>query len=161
VYWMAVTAALVGAFAWNRALWAFVLIALGGVAMGLAVGFLVAAARRIAGRTAALQNMISLLTPFAAYLPADALHVSGVLSVVAAGLYLGRQTPRIITAETRIQARDTWEVMSHILESLTFLLVGLYLPYAREAWHKYPPLDLLRDVLAIVAAIVVARLLIS
>jgi monovalent cation/hydrogen antiporter len=94
-------------------------------------------------------------------LPADGLHVSGVLSVVAAGLYLGRQTPRIITAETRIQARDTWEVMSHILESLTFLLVGLYLPYARQAWHNYPPIDLCRDVLAIAAAIGVVRLLIS
>jgi len=158
VYRMAVTAGLVGTFAWNHALWDFTRIAFGGLGIGLAVGYLVAAARRQAGDTPPLQNTISLLTPFAAYLPADALHVSGVLSVVAAGLYLGRETPRIITAETRMQARDTWDVMSHILENLTFLLVGLDLPYAREAWHHYRLLDLLWYVIAICGAIALVRL---
>jgi Na+/H+ antiporter len=159
VYRMAVTAAVVGAFAWKGALLDFAWIALGGLGIGLAVGILVAAIRGRAGDSATIQNGISLLTPFAAYLPADAAHVSGVLSVVAAGLCLGRLAPRIMTAQARVQARETWEVVSHYLESLTFLLIGLDLPFAREALHNYRPLELIGYVIVVSVVLSAVRFL--
>ena len=55
-----------------------------------------------------IENTISLLTPFAGLPAGEALHVSGVLAVVATGLYLGRQGPRFVTSATRLQAGAMW-----------------------------------------------------
>jgi monovalent cation/hydrogen antiporter len=74
-----------------------------------------------------VRSTIGLLTGYAAYLPADALHVSGVLAVVTAGLYLGWEDPRIMSAKTRLQSIATWEVMTFLLNGLLFILIGLQL----------------------------------
>ena len=77
-----------------------------------------------------VENTISLLTPFIAYLPAERLGASGVLAVVTVGLYLGRQGPRIVSPRTRIQAGGLWEMVTFLLEGLIFILIGLELPRA-------------------------------
>jgi monovalent cation/hydrogen antiporter len=74
-----------------------------------------------------VRSTIGLLTGFAAYLPADLLHVSGVLAVVTAGLYLGWEDPRIMSAKTRLQSIATWEVVTFLLNGLLFILIGLQL----------------------------------
>ena len=71
---------------------------------------------------------ISLLTPFAAYIPAERLHVSGVLAVVASGLFLGWRGPQILTARTRLNIYVFWEMMVFLLNGLVFVLIGLQLP---------------------------------
>ena len=81
-------------FVWGSVSTRFCLAAGGGVGIGLAVGWLMFRLRRLASDPL-VGNTIGLLTGFAAYLPADALHVSGVLAVVTPGLYLGREDPRI------------------------------------------------------------------
>src|SRR5207302_888300 len=81
-----------------------------GVAVGLAVGWLIAWLRRRM-HAPEIEATISLLTPFAAFLPAEALGVSGVLAVVACGLYLGRQGPRIVAPDTRVQTEGMWGVV--------------------------------------------------
>jgi len=70
------------------------------------------------------RGAISLLTPFAAFIPADRLGLSGVLAVVTVGLFLGRQAPRIVAPETRIQAANMWDMVTFVLEGLIFILVG-------------------------------------
>ena len=72
--------------------------------------------------------MISLLTPFATYLVAEEIHVSGVLAVVAAGLYLGRRAPRIGSAQARLQGDAVWGMIVFLLNGLIFILIGLQLP---------------------------------
>jgi CPA1 family monovalent cation:H+ antiporter len=72
-----------------------------------------------------VENTISLLSGYAAYLPAEQLGVSGVLAVVATGMYLGRVGPRIVAADTRVQNSGMWEVVVFVLEGLIFILVGL------------------------------------
>ncbi|MGA8658077.1 MAG: cation:proton antiporter, partial [Chthoniobacterales bacterium] len=57
-------------------------------------------------------TMVVMLTGFAAYLPADALHASGVLAVVTAGLYLSWEDPRMVSAKARLQSIATWEVIT-------------------------------------------------
>ena len=128
-YRVAIGAALTGSFSPGQAAVGFLLAGTGGVAVGLAVGWLISQVRRRVRGFPIVENTISLLTPFFAYLPAEWLGLSGVLSVVAVGLYLGRVGPRIVPAATRIQAESMWVMVQFILESLVFILVGLELPY--------------------------------
>jgi monovalent cation/hydrogen antiporter len=82
------------AYIWGSILGQFALALVGGIAIGLIVGWLIVAIRRHA-REPLLANTITLLAAFAAYLPAAAIQASGVLAVVMAGLYLSWYDPRI------------------------------------------------------------------
>ena len=93
-------------YVWGSVSSRFFLAVCGGVAIGLAIGWLMLRLQRLASDSL-VKNTIALLTGFAAYLPADKLHVSGVLAVVAAGLYLSWEDPRIISAKTRLQSIAT------------------------------------------------------
>lgn len=104
----------------------FIWVSLGGVAIGLAVGWAIGVVRSHLSDPP-VENTISLLTGFAAYLPAYALGVSGVLSVVATGLYLGRRGPHVVSARTRLQAQAIWDIVVLLLNGLLFILVGLQL----------------------------------
>ena len=79
-----------------------------------------------------VQTTLSLLTPFAAYLTADKLGASGVLAVVAAGLYVGWRAPEIINSRTRFQVYPVWEMVVFLLNGLIFILIGLQLPQILE-----------------------------
>jgi len=128
-YRMAVAAAVTGTFSLARAgtelAWSAVL----GLAVGLLVGWGALAIRRRVQDLPLFDNSISLLTPFAAYLPATALGASGVLAVVAAGIYVGRQLAKARAPATRIQADATWALVIFLFESLAFILIGLELPH--------------------------------
>jgi hypothetical protein len=65
--------------------------------------------------------------PYLAYVAAEAIHVSGVLAVVAAGLLRGRYSPEIVSAEMRILARSVWNILVFLLNSLIFILIGMQL----------------------------------
>jgi CPA1 family monovalent cation:H+ antiporter len=104
----------------------FLLVALGSIALGLAVGWAIAWLRRRLDDPP-VENTVSLLSGFAAYLPAYALDLSGVLSVVAAGVYLGRVGPRIVSSRTRLQAQEMWQMVVFLLNGLIFILIGLQL----------------------------------
>jgi Na+/H+ antiporter len=140
-YRVAVAAVVTGAFSLWQAGLQFVIGAVGGVAVGLAVGWLVVWARRHVSEEPNVQNTISLLTPFAAYLLAEGpsqylwgrlglqgeFTFSGVLAVVAAGLYLARRVPYVITPQARLQAYAFWELVIFLLNGLIFALIGLQL----------------------------------
>jgi monovalent cation/hydrogen antiporter len=104
----------------------FVVAAAGGIAIGLVIGWAMLRIQRLTSDPL-VRSTIGLLTGFAAYLPADGLHVSGVLAVVTAGLYLGWEDPRIMAAKTRLQSIATWEVVTFLLNGLLFILIGLQL----------------------------------
>jgi CPA1 family monovalent cation:H+ antiporter len=67
------------------------------------------------------------VTGYAAYLPAELLHVSGVLAAVAAGLYLGWRAPALASASTRLLGFSFWEVLVYLANAVLFILVGLQL----------------------------------
>ena len=75
-----------------------------------------------------VEVLVSLLAPFAAWMPAEALGVSGVLSVVTAGIVVGRAAPRILTSDTRVLASGVWQMVIFMLNGLVFILIGLQLP---------------------------------
>ena len=126
-YRFAIAAMISGRFSLSEASGRFVLVALGGTGIGLAVGWLAAHVQRRLDDPP-VQITISLLTPFAAYIPAERLHVSGVLAVVASGLFLGWRAPQILTSRTRLNIIVFWEMMVFLLNGLVFVLIGLQLP---------------------------------
>lgn len=104
----------------------FVGVAVGSIALGLAAAWCLAQLRRHLDDPP-VESTVSLLSGFAAYLPAYALGWSGVLSVVAAGVYLGRVGPSIASSRTRLQAEEMWAVVVFLLNGLIFILIGLQL----------------------------------
>ena len=71
---------------------------------------------------------ISLLTGYAAFLPADALGLSGVLAAVTAGIYLGWLAPELASPETRMQSFAVWQILVFLLNATLFILIGMQLP---------------------------------
>jgi CPA1 family monovalent cation:H+ antiporter len=125
-YKFAVAAAVSGSFSLAGAAGDFVLSAAAGVGIGLAVGWPVAWLRRRLD-DAPTEIAVSLVTPYLAYLPAEALGVSAVLAAVTTGLYLGWRSPELVTPSTRIQAVAFWEILVFALNAALFVLVGLQL----------------------------------
>jgi monovalent cation/hydrogen antiporter len=126
-YRVAVAAAVSGAFSLGEAALKFPVVALGGVAIGLAVGWVVTELwRRL--HDATLSITLSLLAPFAAYLPAEELHVSGELAAVVTGIYLGWRDPRIVDSDQRVKGLAVWELLVFVINGLIFILIGLQLP---------------------------------
>ena len=105
-YRMAVKATISGTFSAGSAALQFAIAGAGGIAVGLAVGYAVVSLRRRLPHLAEAENTISLLTPFAAFIPAEHLGLSSVLAVVAVGLYVAHQAPRFISPGTRVQVMD-------------------------------------------------------
>jgi CPA1 family monovalent cation:H+ antiporter len=157
-YRVAIGAAVTGSFSPGRAAVGFLVTGTGGVVIGLAVGWLIGWVRRRVRGYPIVENTISLLTPFFAYLPAEWLGLSGVLSVVAVGLYLGRLAPRLVPAATRIQLESMWVMVQFILESLVFILVGLELPYILPTLRTHSLGTLLRYGVLITATVIGVRL---
>ena len=158
-YRMAVAAVVAGGFSLRTGLIRFVWSASVAVVLGLAVGVAVIAVRRRIGGMSVVENTVSILTPFAAFIPAERLGVSGVLAVVTVGLYLGRRGPRVVSARTRIQAYSMWQMVTFLLEGLVFILVGLELPVALAALHERSIISLAGIAFAVAAAAILIRIL--
>lgn len=105
----------------------FIGVAVAGIAIGLAVGWVFAHLRRIVSDPS-LDVALSVLTPFVAYVPAEELHVSGVLATVTAGLYIGTRSLDIIEPSTRLRTLAFWESTGFLLDGLLFVLIGLQVP---------------------------------
>jgi CPA1 family monovalent cation:H+ antiporter len=146
-------------FSLGRASVNFFVAAVGGVAVGLGVGILVSWARKLVGKAPTVEATLSLLTPFFAFLPAEKIEASGVLAVVACGLYLGRTGPKVVSAQSRVQAAYMWRMITFLLEGLIFLLVGLELPLAFVGLEHHPLWELIVWALAVSATAIVVRLL--
>ena len=117
-------AAIGGTFTAASATVGFLIAALGGVAVGVIVALIVVPIR-VRITQPVFDTAISLLVPFAAYLPAEGFHGSGVISVVTAGLILGHKSPVIQSGQSRLSERVNWATIEFLLENTVFLLIGL------------------------------------
>lgn len=155
-YQFAIAAMVTGEFSLGAASLRFIYVALGGLALGLGVGIII---RQIQRRLddPPVQITISLLTPFAAYVLAERLGVSGVLSVVAAGVYMGWHSP-LMTARFRLQALSFWEMVAFLLNGFIFVMIGLQLPGIMRNLSTEPLSRLTSDALAICGTVVLVRI---
>jgi CPA1 family monovalent cation:H+ antiporter len=157
VYRFAVAAVVTGSFSLWQAGVQFVLVGLGGLVIGLAIAWPVAWLHRHLD-DAPIEITITLLTPYAAYLVADALQVSGVLAVLSAGLYLSHQSSRFFSSNTRLQANAVWNVLVFLLNGLLFLLIGLQLRSIVADIAGHSLFTLLWQALLISLAVIVVRI---
>ncbi|MFL5917818.1 MAG: Na+/H+ antiporter [Gaiellaceae bacterium] len=123
---VAVVAAVSGEFSVLDVSWRFVWALVGGVGIGLVVGFIVAETRRRVDNPP-VEVTISLMTGYFAFIPATAVSASGVISVVTAGVYLGWRTPELTSVQSRLQGEALWTIVAFVLNALVFTLVGLQL----------------------------------
>jgi CPA1 family monovalent cation:H+ antiporter len=136
----------------------FALNIVGGIAIGLGVGFLIRQVRRRI-EDPALAITLSLMSGYFAYLPAMAVGVSGVLAAVTIGIYMGWYTPELTNWQTRLQGIAVWEIAFFLLNALLFALVGLQLPVIVDALAGYSAAQLVGYAAAVAAAVVAARFL--
>lgn len=159
-YRFGVAAVVTGAFSLGHASWKFVVVGAGGILFGLFVGWLAEQFhRRVVDPP--IEITVSLLTPFAAYLPAEGLGVSGVLAVVTAGLYLGWRLPEITDFQTRLQSKPVWDTVEFVLNGFVFILIGLQLPDVLHAalGRRLSNAQLIRDAIFTSLAVIVVRIL--
>jgi CPA1 family monovalent cation:H+ antiporter len=156
-YRFGVAAVLSGSFSLASASGRFLVAGGGGVLLGLLVAWVV-------GRIHAhlddppVQVTISLLTPFAAYLPADRLGLSGVLAVVTTGLYLGWRAPEVVGARMRLQSYPVWGMVVFLLNGVIFILIGLQLPEVVSNLARRSKWELAWHALAISGAVIAVRM---
>ena len=125
-YRYGVAAVVSGTFGLWDASWHFVLVAGGGAAIGIVVGYVVVRVQNYL-TDATLITALSLLLPFGVYLGAEHVHVSGVLAVVAMGLMMSRRSHDIYDNQTRLLKHSFWRVLGFLLNGLVFLIIGLEL----------------------------------
>ena len=135
----------------------FVIAAIGGIAIGLAVGWFAAyVLRRLDSPT--VEVVLSLVIPFAAYLPADYAGLSGVLAAVTAGLVVGSQLGKVLSAQSRVLWLSTWKMIDFVLNGFLFVLIGLELPSVIEGLAGRDISNLVIHTAAISAIVVLARI---
>ena len=135
----------------------FALAVVVGVAVGLAVGWAVSRLLRLI-ETPVIENTLLLVLPFAAYLPANELKGSGVLAVMAAGLYFGRYGSSSLTPAARLQQHQIWDLIVFLLTGISFLLVGLELRPVLDSLTNRESGSLVLESLAVVGVVIVVRM---
>jgi Na+/H+ antiporter len=130
-YRFAVIAVATGAFSLLGATEQFLYVAVAGVAVGLGGAWLIAAIASAIRRWGLADELItvsiSLVTPFALYVPADAIGASGVLAAMSGGIYLSRVSNKIFDAPSRIAAAAVWDLLFFVFNGAAFVLIGLQL----------------------------------
>jgi CPA1 family monovalent cation:H+ antiporter len=143
-YRFAVAAVLTGMFNIYEAAGQFVLVAVGGIAVGLAFGMLLVwIHQNVLLDSPIVETTVTFLSPYAMYIAAEQLHLSGVLAVVTGGLWITWRQHKMFSAATRLLAVDAWNWMIFVFNGLVFILIGLQMAHVRNALNEYDLLDLI------------------
>ena len=132
-----VAAAVTGTFSLIDAAGSFTVLFVGGVAMGIVIGFVFSSINTMLGRLGYVDTVANVLyevlTPFLVYLLAETFHVSGILAVVAAGLVIALprgQSNKTLLAKQKLVSDSTWKVISFLINGTIFVFLGMQLPLA-------------------------------
>jgi len=158
-YRYAVLAVTTGSFVWWQAGLQFIMVAGIGILIGIAVGYLMAWIHLKIENNPLVETALTLLTPFIAYLSAEQFHMSGVLSVVSAGLVVAWKSPEIFTYQTRMRTRVVWDTLIFLLHGFVFILIGLQLPLIIKDLGNYPLWEIIVDGLLISLATIIVRII--
>ena len=157
-YRTALLAVVTGSFVLSNAIGNFVIAAGGGIAIGLAVGWVSAMILRRLDDPP-VEVLLSLVIPFAAYLPADQLGLSGVLAAVSAGFVIGRRLGTILSPSSRVLWLSTWKMVGFVINGFVFVLIGVELPEAVRGLASQSAIEVGLLVVGVCGVVVVGRLL--
>jgi monovalent cation/hydrogen antiporter len=158
-YKYAVAAVVTGSFYILEASFQFVLVVTGGIGLGLLVGIVLKYIHKTTPHNPTTDTTLTFLTPFMAYLSAEAIHVSGVLAVVTAGLFLSWNSSEIFSQQTRLQANASWNTVIFILNGVIFILIGLQLPEIIRQTEGHTLGQMFRYGAIVSAAVIIGRLI--
>jgi len=133
IFQLALSTLSTGNFSLTDSLVEFIRLAVGGICSGLVIGYLSYWLHKYGRLEPALETVLTFVTAYSAYIAAEHLHLSGVLSVVTAGLLLGHKQSRVHSPTTRMQAVAVWDFVVVLLNGLIFILIGLQLPHVVNA----------------------------
>lgn len=158
-YRYAVAAVTTGTFVLWQAGIQFLLVAGGGILLGLLLGYVFVFAHKKITNNPIVETSLTLLSPFVTYLAAEHLHVSGVLAVVSSGLMMSWRAPEIFSYQARMRTRVVWDTMIYLLNGFIFILIGLQLPAIIKDLGSFPVMDLLGNGLLISLATILVRII--
>jgi len=157
-YNIAVAAVVTGTFSVAGAGLEFLLVSGGGIIIGAVVARLVTPLyRRLVDPT--ILVVFTLIPAYASYILAERIGASGILAVVTLGLHVGWQAPKLFTARARVQSYSFWEVLTFLMDSLLFILVGLQFPVILNGMSEYSFAQLLLYAALVCGAVIALRLL--
>jgi monovalent cation/hydrogen antiporter len=137
-----------------RLLW----LTIGGVLVGLALAWVIEQIERRL-EDATIEITLSIISPYVLYLAAEEVHASGVLAVVAAGLYLSVKSVSFFSPATRLKVTSVWESLTFILNGVVFVLIGLQFPQIRSSLHNTSVPMVVRDGLLFSLLLIALRLI--
>ncbi|WP_137905569.1 Na+/H+ antiporter [Chryseobacterium sp. 2VB] len=137
VFKFALAAVISGQFIWRDAVQDFFTMAIGGIAVGVAVGFLFGALLKVIPTNSNIDTIITLIVPYIMYVGAEHFHFSGVLAVVAGGLLMSYNSHCYLSHTSRIQSGNVWSVLIFLMNTIIFILIGLELPIVVEGMKEY------------------------
>ncbi|HLZ17168.1 MAG TPA: Na+/H+ antiporter, partial [Cyclobacteriaceae bacterium] len=158
-YKYGIAAAASGIFIFWLASINFFYVAVIGIVVGLVLGQLFKWIHLITPDNPVNDTTLTFIAPYTAYLLAEQIHVSGVLSVVSCGLFLSWNSAKIFKHQSRLSAWSVWETVIFILNGLIFILIGLQLPVVLRHIHSHSFLTLLFYGVMISVATIVLRLI--
>ena len=156
-YKYAIAAVMAGNFAVWEAGINFLLVVMGGVAIGLVIAYIIYLTHKKFICEPVIDVTLTFLTPFASYLLAEHFHVSGVLAVVTTGLYLSFRSAEIFSNESRIMTYAVWETVIYILNGLIFILIGLQLRNVMQGIKDYSAGELILYGITISVVVIIVR----
>ena len=159
----ALGAILLGNFSWPAAVRDLFWVTTGGLLTGFVVAYNIHWFRQLLSHRGienpSVQTSLSLVTPYFAYMAANSFGASGILSVVAAGLYAGVSDVRDLSGTLRLHAASVWNMLTFVLEGFVFLLLGLQLRRVFSAISSIPVFHLIAYSLLLTLLIILVRML--
>lgn len=128
IFRFALVAVGTGQFIWQEAAVSFLWMVLGGIGIGLLLGWLFVQLHKKLPTDTSSDIALTLIEPYLFYWLAETIHSSGVLAVVAGGLYMSAQRLTFLSSSSRIKGYGVWESFVFILNGIVFLIIGLELP---------------------------------
>lgn len=158
VFRFALIAVDTGRFVFHEAAASFVIVIAAGILVGLAIGLAYYAIHRWLPTTANVDTVLTLTAPYAMYLAAESMHVSGVLAVVSGGLFLSARSHLFLSNSSRLRGVSVWSTLGFVLNGLVFMLIGLELPVITEQLGPVSPGKAIAYGLLISLVLIVTRI---
>jgi CPA1 family monovalent cation:H+ antiporter len=128
IFRFAMIAVATGQFIWYKAAFSFSWMVVGGIGVGLLVGWIFMKLHKVLHSDANTDIVLTIVTPYVMYIAAEELHSSGVLAVVAGGLFLSGKNHLFLSSASRVRGFNFWENLTFVLNGLVFMFIGLDLP---------------------------------
>lgn len=159
VFRFALASILTGQFVFQKAATDFLVLAVMGVFVGLAIAHVLYLVLRYWAKSSSITTPITLIAPYLMYIVAEEFHWSGVLAVVSGGLFLSFRSNDFLNYHTRIQTKEVWATVGFLLNGFVFILIGLELPVIVAALDGYSIKEAIHYGLIISGIVIVARII--